>query len=107
MEIQEQYSRSLKLHNIQVLVDEKGRIVHPVDIDKLILKSVAQKLGLDMSIHDIGRSRVIGKVTNGKSQVTFKFLSYIMRNSVNTNKKAPNGDPRGIFVYLLPIFLVV
>jgi hypothetical protein len=50
-----------------------------------------------MSIHDIGRSRVIGKVTNGKSQVTFKFLSYRMRNSVYTNKKDPNGDPRGIF----------
>lgn len=50
-----------------------------------------------MSIHDIGRSRVIGKVTNGKSQVTFKFLSYRMRNSVYTNKKAPNGDPHGIF----------
>ena len=50
-----------------------------------------------MSIHDIGRSRVIGKVTNGKSQVTFKFLSYRMRNSVYTNKKAPKGDPHGIF----------
>ena len=50
-----------------------------------------------MSIHDIGRSCVIGKVTNGKSQVTFKFLSYRMRNSVYTNKKAPKGDPRGIF----------
>jgi hypothetical protein len=53
-----------------------------------------------MSIHGIGRSRVIGKVTNGKSQVTFKFLSYRMRNSVYTNKKAPNGDPRGTFLYL-------
>ena len=51
-----------------------------------------------MSIHGIGRSRVIGKVTNGKSQVTFKFLSYKMRNSVYTNNKAPNGDPHGIFV---------
>ena len=50
-----------------------------------------------MSIHGIGRSRVIGKVTNGKSQVTFKFLSYRMRNSVYTNKKDPNDDPRGIF----------
>ena len=38
MESQEQYSRSLKLHNIQVLVDERGRVVHPVDIDKLILQ---------------------------------------------------------------------
>jgi hypothetical protein len=44
-------------------------------------KFVAQKLGLDMSMHDIERSRVIGKVTNGKSQVTFKFLSYRMRNT--------------------------
>ena len=40
MENQEQYSRrkSLKLHNIQVLVDERGSIVHPVDLDKLILQ---------------------------------------------------------------------
>jgi hypothetical protein len=38
MESQEQYSRSRKLHNIQVLVGERGRIVHPVDIDKLILQ---------------------------------------------------------------------
>jgi hypothetical protein len=40
MESQEQYSRrkSLKLHNIQVLVDERGSIVHPVDLDKLILQ---------------------------------------------------------------------
>ena len=60
-------------------------------------KSVAQKLGLDMSIHDIGRSHVIRKVTNGRSQVIFKFLSYRMRNSVYTNKKAPKGDPHGIF----------
>jgi hypothetical protein len=37
-ESQEQYSRSLKLHNIQVLVDERGSIVHPVDIEKLILQ---------------------------------------------------------------------
>ena len=50
-----------------------------------------------MSMHDIGRSRVIGKVTNNKSQVTFKFLSYRMRNSVYNNKKAPKGDPHGIF----------
>ena len=43
MESQEQYSRSLKLHNIQVLVDERGRIVHPVDIDKLILQVCSTK----------------------------------------------------------------
>jgi hypothetical protein len=60
-------------------------------------KSVAQQLGLDMSMHDIGRSCVIGKVTNNKSQVTFKFLSYRMRKCVYTNKKAHYGDPHGIF----------
>jgi hypothetical protein len=46
MESQEQYSRSLKLHNIQVLVDERGRIVHPVDIDKLILQVCSTKTWL-------------------------------------------------------------
>ena len=45
-------------------------------------KSVAQQLGSDMSIHDIGRSCVIGKVTHNKSQVTFKFLSYRMRKLI-------------------------
>ena len=51
-----------------------------------------------MSIHDIGRSRVIGKVTNGKSQVIVRFLSYRIRNSVYTNKKALKGDPDGICI---------
>ena len=98
MESQELYSRrkSLKLHNIQVLIDERGSIVHPVDIDKLILQ-VCNTTWFRYEVHDIGISRVIGKVTNGKSQVIFKFLSYRMRNSVYTNKKAPNGDPHGIF----------
>ena len=39
MESQEHSRRKrLTLHNIQVLVDERGRIVHPVDLDKLILQ---------------------------------------------------------------------
>jgi hypothetical protein len=44
MESQEHSRRkSLTLHNIQVLVDERGRIVHPVDIDKLILQVCSTK----------------------------------------------------------------
>jgi hypothetical protein len=99
MESQEQYSRrnSLKLHNIQVLVDERRRIVHPVDIDKLILQVCSTKTWFRYEHTWHWEISVIGKVTNGKSHVTFKFLSYKMRNSVYTNKKAPNGDPRGIF----------
>jgi hypothetical protein len=46
MESKNQYSlrKSLKLHNIQVLVDEGGRIVHPIDIDKLILQVCSTKI---------------------------------------------------------------
>jgi hypothetical protein len=64
IESQEQYSRrtSLRFHNIQVPVDERGRIVHPVDTDQLILQVCNTKLGLDININDIGRSHVIGKV---------------------------------------------
>ena len=100
IESQEQHSRrtSLRFHNIQVPVDERGRIVQPVDTDKLILQVCNTKLGLDININDIGRSHVIGKVKNGKSQVIVRFLSYRIRNRVYANKKALKGDPDGIFI---------
>jgi uncharacterized coiled-coil protein SlyX len=39
LESQEQYSRrtSLRFHNIKVPVNERGRIIHPVSTDDLIL----------------------------------------------------------------------
>ena len=94
MESQENYSR---LHNIQVPVGERERIVHPVDIDKPILQVCSTKHGLDMNIYDIGRSHVIAKVTNGKSQFIFKFLSYRLRNSVYSNKKILKRLPTWYF----------
>jgi uncharacterized coiled-coil protein SlyX len=100
IESQEQHSRrtSLRFHNIQVPVDERGRIVQPIDTDKLILQVCNTKLGLDINTNDIGRSHVIGKVKNGKSQVIVRFLSYRIRNRVYANKKALKGDPDGIFI---------
>ena len=100
IESQEQHSRrtSLRFHNIQVPVDERGKIVQPIDTDKLILQVCNTKLGLDINTNDIGRSHVIGKVKNGKSQVIVRFLSYRIRNRVYANKKALKGDPDGIFI---------
>lgn len=100
VESQEQYSRrtSLRFHNIKVPVDERGRIIHPVDTDDLVLQVCNTKLGLDISKNDIGRSHVIGKVNKGKSQVIVRFLSYRTRNSVYTNKKSLKGDPDGVFI---------
>ena len=97
IESQEQYSRttSLRFYNIQVPVDERGRIVHPVDTDQLILQVCNTKLGLDININDIGRSHVIGKVKNVS---IVRFLSYRIRNTVYTNKKALKGHPDGIFI---------
>ena len=97
IESQEQYSRttSLRFYNIQVPVDERGRIVHPVDTDQLILQICNTKLGLDININDIGRSHVIGKVKNVS---IVRFLSYRIRNTVYTNKKALKGHPDGIFI---------
>ena len=97
IESQEQYSRttSLRFYNIQVPVDERGRIVHPVDTDQLILQVCNTKLGLDININDIGRSHVIGKVKNVS---IVRFLSYRIRNRVYTNKKALKGHPDGIFI---------
>ena len=100
IESQEQHSRrtNLRFHNIQVPVDERGRIVQPIDTDTLILQVCNTKLGLDININDIKRSHVIGKVKNGKSQVIVRFISYRIRNRVYANKKALKGDPDGIFI---------
>ena len=100
VENQEQYSRrtSLRFHNIKVPVDQRGKIIHPVDTDDLVLQVCNTKLGLDIIKTDIGRSHVIGKVNKGKSQVIVRFLSYRTRNSVYTNKKSLKGDQDGVFI---------
>ena len=56
VENQEQYSRqtSLRFHNINVPVDQRGKIIHPVDTDDLVLQVCNTKLGLDISKTDIG-----------------------------------------------------
>ena len=64
MENQEQYSRqtSLRFHNIKVPVDQRWKIIYPVDTDDLVLQVCNTKLGLDISKADIGKSHMIGKV---------------------------------------------
>ena len=71
MESQEQYSRrtSLRFHNVRVPVDNRGQKIHPVNTDDLVIKICKDKLGIELSINDIGRSHVIRKVKDGKSQV--------------------------------------
>ncbi|CAC5368101.1 unnamed protein product [Mytilus coruscus] len=100
LENQEQYSRrtSLRFHNIRESIDRDGKIPHPINTDVLILHVCNSKLGLDLTINDIGRSHVIGNVKNGKSQVIVRFLSYRTRSRVYTNKKALKGDADGIFI---------
>ncbi|CAC5411191.1 unnamed protein product [Mytilus coruscus] len=102
LEIQEQYSRrtSLRFNNIPIPVDRLsgGKIVHPVDTDNIILDICKNKLKLDIGIQDIGRSHVIGKVKQGKSQVIVRFISYRARQLVFSNKKALKGDPNGTFI---------
>ncbi|XP_063399023.1 uncharacterized protein LOC134683641 [Mytilus trossulus] len=101
LENQEQYSRrtSLRFHNIRVPIDPRtGKIPHPINTDIYILQVCNSKLGLNLTVNDIGRSHVIGKVKNGKSQVIVRFLSYRTRSKVYTNKKALKGDADGIFI---------
>jgi hypothetical protein len=46
LEHQEQYSRrtSLRFHNIDVLVDDRGHIIHPVNTDDIIVDICKNKL---------------------------------------------------------------
>ena len=100
IEGQEQYSRrtSLRFHSIKVSVDERGNVKHPVYIDELILNVCNNKLGLDINLHDIGRSHIIGKVKDGKSQVIVRFISYRTRTKVHSNKKGLKNHPEKHFI---------
>ena len=100
LESQEQYSRrtSLRFHNIKVPVNERGRIIHPVNTDDLILDICNTLPGVNVTINDIGRSHVIGRTKSGKCQVKVRFLSYRTRNLVYTNKKSLRANPDGIFI---------
>ncbi|CAG2188212.1 unnamed protein product [Mytilus edulis] len=87
LENQEQYSRrtSLRFHNIRVPIDPRtGKIPHPINTDIYILQVCNSKLGLNLTVNDIGRSHVIGKVKNEA-----KFIP---------TKKALKGDADGIFI---------
>ena len=100
IENQEQYSRrtSLRFHNISVPVDGNGRIIHPVDTDNIIVKLCTEKLNVNITTADIGRSHVIGKVKNGKSQVIVRFLSYRVREREYSAKRKLKGNNDKIFI---------
>ena len=100
LEHQEQYSRrtSLRFHNIDVPVDDRGHIIHPVNTDDIIVNICKNKLKLDISTNDISRSHVIGKVRNGKSQVIARFLSYRCRDKVYNSKRNLKNDADRIFI---------
>jgi hypothetical protein len=49
-------------NNIKVPVNERGNVKHPVNTDELILNVCNDKLGLDINLHDIGRSHIIGNM---------------------------------------------
>ena len=97
---QEQYSRcsSIRFHNSKVSVDERGNVKHPFNTNELILNVCNNKLGLDINLHDIGRSHIIGKVKDGKSQVIVRFVSYRTRTKVHSNKKGLKNQPEKFFI---------
>jgi hypothetical protein len=51
-----------------------------------------------MCSEDIGRSHVIGKPKDGKSQVIVRFLSYRVREKVYNSKKELKRHPDKIFI---------
>ena len=100
LEHQEQYSRRtrLRFHNIDVPVDDRVHIIHPVNTDDIIVDICNNKLKLDINTNDISRSHVIGKVRNGKSQVIVRFLSYRCREKVYNSKRNLRNDADKIFI---------
>ena len=60
------------------------------------------KRGLEINLHDIGRSHIIGKVKDVKSQVIVRFISYRTRTKVHSNKKGLEKPPRKHFHHCNP-----
>lgn len=100
IEHQEQYSRrtSLRFHNVQVSVDDRGRLIHPVDTDSAIIGICKDHLNINLTKDDISRSHVIGKTINGKTQVIVRFMSYRTRERVYNAKKSLKNHPDKVHI---------
>jgi septal ring factor EnvC (AmiA/AmiB activator) len=69
------------IKTIKVPVDQRGKIIHPVDTDDLVLQVCNTKLGLDIIKTDIGRSHVIGKVNKGRlKRLEQQLMPYVSEN---------------------------
>ena len=66
---------SLRFHNIQVPLDERGIIVYPVDTDELIPQVCYTTRGLEINIYDFWRSHAIVQVKIGKFPVIQMVVS--------------------------------
>ena len=71
----------------KAIIYSNGGVRHPVDTDDIILKICNDKLNLGITLSDIGRSHVVGKVKDGKTQVIVRFISYRTCARVYSAKK--------------------
>ena len=94
---QEQYSRriSLRFHNIPC-IDPKN--VRKMNTDEIILNICNDKLGIPITINEIGRTHPIGKVRNNKVQVIARFITYRVRNAVFSSKRKLKDNENNIFI---------
>lgn len=94
---QEQYSRrtSLRFNNIPCPDPKK---VRKMNTDDIVLDICNNKLGIPITLDQIGRTHPIGKVRHGKVQVIARFLSYRQRSAVFRAKSKLKKNPDRIFI---------
>ena len=63
-----------------------------------MLRICNKKLGVRLSINDIGRSHPIGEVKDGKISIIVRFLSYRQRQKVFSSKRKLKGDEDKMFI---------
>ena len=97
LEEQEQYSRrtSLRFHNIPC-PDPKQ--VKTMNTDQIVLDICNQKLGIPITLNEIGRTHPIGKVKYNKVQVIARFVTYRVRNAVFSCKRKLKDNPDKIYI---------
>ena len=89
IEEQVQYSRrtSLRFNNVSAQVGKNGETIKPIDTDTLGLNICKDKLNVELTPIDIGRSHPIDEIRDGKISITVRFLSYRQTTCIQQQTK--------------------
>ena len=96
----EQYSRRtcLRSNNLKLPTKPNGKIIKPINSDQRVIDICNNELGLDLQLQDLGRTHPIGPVQDDKADTIARFISYMPRQQVFSNKRKLKQHQYGTFI---------